>query len=205
MKVSAAVRAHPDRKHLVDELLEALDRPAEVAWDRRNDDWDTGVRAWQAHDPGADWHLVIEDDAIVCRDLLAGLERVADLVPAESVLSLYLGNNPAWEKRMRIEAGRTDAALVPMRTLVWGVAIALPVATIDDMLAWCEHNRTSSNYDHRIAQYYEKRLKWRAYYTWPSLVDHRQVSSLLGHPDGRHAARFLGADASAPDVSWTVR
>lgn len=199
MRVSAAIRAHPSREDLVTELCGALDKPTEVVWDRHGDDWDTGVRAWRAHDPDADWHLVLEDDAVVCRDLLTGLERMLDLVPDESVVSLYLGDNPTWKTEMTRRAGATGTALVPMRALVWGVAIAAPTATITDMLDWCEADHTSP-YDHRIGRYYERRLGWPAYYTWPSLVDHRQVPSLLGHRGGRRAVRFIGADASALDL-----
>lgn len=205
MRVSAVIRAHPKRRDLVDELLATLDRPAEVVWDRRNDEWDTGVRAWQAVDPDADYGLVIEDDAIVCRDLLAGLEKALEHVPAESVVSLYLGNRRPYQhrvKQMVTDANSADVSWIRTTSLIWGVAIAVPVSTIADMLTWCEWNE-HPNYDARVARYYATVLRWPTYYTWPSLVDHRQVPSLLNHPGERHAHRFVGEDASALDVDWS--
>ena len=49
-------------------------------------------------------------------------------------------------------------------------------------------------------------LKWRTWYTNPSLVEHRDGDSLVGHgttsPEGRRAHNFL-AEGSAADVDWS--
>lgn len=207
MRVSCAIMAHPARSDLVAELTTVLDRPSTVVWDRRNEEWDTGVRAWQAYDPDADWHLVIQDDSAVCSDLLTGLEEALEHIPAASVVSLYVGNTRPYQNRIvRIvdDANRQAAAWIRMKALIWGPAIAAPVSTIDRMLEWCEDNHVP-NYDNRLARYYEQVLRWPAYFTWPSLVDHRQVPSLLEHDvrGKRHAHKFLGAEASALDVDWS--
>jgi hypothetical protein len=39
--------------------------------------------------------------------------------------------------------------------------------------------------------------------TWPSLVDHRDVPSLVGHGGGRYAHKFIGENASALDIDWS--
>lgn len=209
MRLSCAVRAHPHRRDLVDALLQRLDLSDEhVVWDEKNDSWNTGARAWQAHDPDADWHLVIEDDAVVCRDLLAGVTIALERLPLNSVASLYLGNRTSSREIGRAAdwADREKAPWVQARTLVWGVAIAAPVASIPGMLTWCNGltRYDSRVYDTRIARYYAEILQWPAYYTWPSLVDHRQVPSLLrGGGEGRRAIGFIGEDASALEVDWS--
>src|SRR5690606_32431577 len=81
LRLSAAIMAHPIRKEQVKELQAMLDRPVPVAWGPNPEPspdpqrrWATRRAAWELHDPTADWHLVIQDDAIVCQDFLAGLE-----------------------------------------------------------------------------------------------------------------------------------
>lgn len=206
MKLSVAIMAHPARRHLVEDLTARLGIDAEhVVWDRYQDRWDTGVRAWQAHDPGSNWHVVLQDDALPCFDLLAGLRLALNHVPVESAVSLYLGDGSSnWRTKGAHDADRIGASWIRFRTLIWGVAIVVPTITIDDMLAWCEQH-PQPNYDTRVARYYEKALGWPAYYTWPSLVDHRRGPSLLDHPDDRKAYRFIGEHASALDVDWSPR
>src|SRR5690606_23750092 len=46
-RVSVAVMAHRARAGMVAELVERLDRPAEVVWDTLRSEWDTGSRAWE--------------------------------------------------------------------------------------------------------------------------------------------------------------
>lgn len=193
MKISVAIMAHRKRSAVVADLVERLGiEDDRVVWDRRSDRWDTGVRAWRHHDPAADWHLVLQDDAMPCRDLLPGLEAALDHIPAQSVVSLYLGSNGP-----RSLAAH-DPSWITFPRLIWGVGIAVPVASIDDMLTWCEQN-PQPNYDTRVARYYERAARWPVYYTWPSLVDHRQVASLLNHPNGRRARDFIGGHISALD------
>lgn len=206
MKLSVAIMAHRDRADLVADLLQRLELDeSHVVWDQGRDDWrqsvrewDTGRRSWQHHDPAADWHLVIQDDAIVCRDLIPGLSEALTQLRQESVVSLYSDGKRHW-MQMQQRADHLRQRWIRHRTLVWGVAMAAPVRTISDLLDYCERT-PSPNYDARIAAYYCRHLKWPAFYAWPSLADHRQVPSLLGHADGRHATKFVGEEASA--IEW---
>lgn len=208
MKLSVSIMAHSARSALVDDLVERLQiEPSRVTWDKESDRWDTGSRAWKNYDPDADWHVVIQDDAIVCRDLIAGFATALEYLPDECVASLYLGNNRPMRDRVRrivYDAQHEGASWVRMRSLIWGVAMAAPVASIDEMLSSCEYVY-HPNYDTRIALHYEGTKQWPAYYTWPSLVDHRQVPSLLGHKGARQAHRFLGETESALDVDWNAK
>lgn len=197
--------AHPSREDLVADLVGQLDRPVEMVWDRYQDRWDTGVRAWQAHDPDADWHLVIQDDALACRDLIAGLECGLATITEPAVVSCYIGDrHPGVHAIKRAEDQLEPGSWVVLGSLIWGVAIAVPTSTIADMLTWCERNH-HPNYDARIARYYSTWAALPAYYTWPPLVDHKPTPSLVGHPDGRRGYRFLGAQQSALDLDWSDR
>lgn len=205
IKLSVSVMAHAKRAHLVPELAERLGIAEEqVVWDRHNNRWDTGRRAWEAHDPTATHHLVVQDDAVVCRDLRAGLERGLAHVPAEAIVSPYVGTRrPMVQKVINATRAATEAraSWIVMRGLNWGVGILAPVPVIADMLPWCDQ-QTYPNYDRRVGRYFLEVLRWPTWCTWPSLVDHRTVPSLCGHGGGRQAHHFLGEDASALGVDW---
>ena len=211
MRLSAAIMAHPARDAHVTELQAALDRPVPVAWDsnpvpsadpeRR---WATGRAAWEAHDPDADWHMVIQDDALVAPDLLAGLERALTELGPEGLVSAYTGAGRAHQgavKRALYHAGRLGHSWLSTWSLNWGVAIIAPTHTIGGMLEWCSA-RPGRNYDLRIGQYYRDIQGWRTWHPYPSLVDHRDdVDSLIGHGAGRIAHRMHSG--SALDIDWS--
>src|SRR5690606_31733722 len=81
--------AHPARRAWVTELHDQLG-PVPAAWDQRNNEWDTGARAWRLHDPDADWHLVLQDDAILCPNFADRLHATLAQAPTGPV-SLYIG------------------------------------------------------------------------------------------------------------------
>jgi hypothetical protein len=203
-RLSAAVMAHPRRAGYVDELLDALDRPAEVVWDQINDRHDTGVRALEAHDPAATHHLVVQDDAVVCRDLIAGIEQALKHCPQNVPLCLYVGRVrpfPREVERLVAEAGDAGASWLTMRGIYWGVGIVVPTADLADLTAWFRTS-TVTNYDRRVSTWYQVH-NLDIWYPWPSLVDHRGDESLIdGHGSGRFAHRFVGTDRSALDVDW---
>lgn len=188
-------------------LALALGDGTAVVWDQNGDAWDTGRRAWETHSATADWHVVIEDDAIVCPDLIAGLGKALEHVPTEAAVSLYVGTTRPDGRRVTAavaQAERAGAAWIVMRDVNWGVGIAVPTAVIPDMLAHAE--RVDSRvYDHKLAEFfrYQHVPVWC---TFPSLVDHRdEEPGLVRHtvpPSGpRRAHRFL--PGSALDVDWS--
>jgi hypothetical protein len=204
--------AHISRTSFVDELVEQLGRPVHAIYDvdppsrepaRR---WATGARAWTAAAAdGAGWTLVLQDDAVACQNLLAGLELALDQLRAPAVVSPYLGaGRPVTihVHRATDVADRLGHSWIRMGSLYWGVAIALPTRVVPEMLAWCSRAELRPvPYDMRISKYVREVLHWPAVYTWPSLVDHRDAPSLVSHSaPGRVAARFHRG--SALDIDW---
>lgn len=207
LKLSVVVMAHQKRAGYVPELLERLDREVEVVWDRRNDRWDTGSRAMLAHDPAADYHLVLQDDAVVPPDLLAGVERALRERPAVGdgkPVSLYLGRHSAF--RHAVDAMGDDVSWVTINGLNWGVGIVMPTALIGECMKWCRPRHDVPNYDKRISRWLETK-RMETWHTWPCLVNHRESPSLVpgrGYR-GRVASRFVGEEVSALDVDWSGR
>lgn len=214
MRLSAVIMAHPVRKDTAEQVQAALDRDVEIVYDTEPEPssdprqrWATGRRCWEAADPAADWHLVLQDDVHVAEDLLAGLEAALDVLGTEGLVSAYTGTGRPDQrnvKRALAVADQHGHAWMATRSLNWGPAILAPVETIPDMVKWCSHSsKAKANYDYRIGRYYRDVLKWRTWYTVPSLVEHRGLPSLVGHDSGpvRHAHRFH--TGSALDVDWS--
>lgn len=206
--ISVAIMAHPKREQWIPDLADALDIEPTVVWDERNDRWDTGRRSLLAYDPGASHHLVVQDDAIVCRDLVAGLERIAKVAGAHPV-GLYMGrvrpNRPRVQRQVD-QARRAKTPWVTMPGPWWGVGIMLPTDDIEAVVSFGDQRRDIGNYDRKIGRFYERR-KIDCLYTAPSLVEHRHgrgnPSLIAGRTAlNRRAWWFIGEDASALDVDW---
>lgn len=196
--ISVAIMAHRKREKYVDELLRSLDHPAEVVWDIDNDRWSTGSRALLAHPPEATYHLVLQDDAIVCKDLVAGLyERLEEEVPSQCPVCLYAGVYRKFIHTMNVEYFRAPFGWMVSPGILWGVGVLIPTCDISLILDYCK-DLPEPNYDMRISRYYERVKQCGVWYPIPSLVDHRDGPSLVaGRRGGRRAWKFVGRDASA--------
>lgn len=213
MKVSASIMAHPDRGAEVDTLRRSLGTShgvTPVAWDDEgppsgNGDrvWRTARRGWELADPGADWHVLMQDDAKPCADFLTGLERALTFVPQEAVVSPYLGtgrNVPIRWEAMARAADTAGAHWVRSSKLMWGVCIVLPVALIPEMIRYADRRHGVPD-DMRVAGWAEKtgRPVW---YPWPSLIDHLSIPSLTKHKARERVARRWHG-GSALEINWT--
>jgi len=205
-KVSVAVMAHPRRAAMVEDLLASIGGHVEVAWDQENREWETGRRALLAYDPSAEWHVVVQDDAIVCGDFRASVAHLAARHTESEVIGLYLGAvRPygAAVERAVTAAERAGASWVLSERLMWGVGTAFPVAALDALVHAADRARPAE-YDFRLSVAMRV-TGMTARYSLPSLVDHRQGPSILNHPDNaRHARRFIGSDTSALDLVWST-
>src|SRR5690606_21305294 len=98
VKLSASIMAHRKRQAEAEELQASLDRDVPIVYDPEPEPskdpaqrWITGRMAWEAHDPGADYHLVIQDDALACADLISGLEKALDVLGPKGLVCAYSG------------------------------------------------------------------------------------------------------------------
>lgn len=203
MSLSCTIMAHPSREAMVDELLASLDRPVSVTWDRINDRHDTGIRSIEAFDPACSHHLVLQDDAVICGDLIAGVERALRYIPQDEPMSLYVGKVKPFAREISRAVAQADgASWLTMQGIYWGVGIVLPTVDIPDLAAWYRTaGRHVKNYDRRVSTWYALRDA-TVWYPWPCLVDHRDADSLVrGHGRGRFAHSFL--EGSALEADWT--
>lgn len=207
VRLSVAVMAHPSRAVMVEDLVARLGADVPVVWDEINDRHDTGIRAIQAADPDSTHHLVIQDDALPCRDFLAGTVAALAQVPADHPVSLYLGTVKPFGPAVRRVLARAQpgTAWVRMGGPYWGPAIVLPTVDVPALGDWwIGAGAAWTNYDRRIQRFYASR-GIDCLYSWPSLVEHRGDQSIVhpGSSPGRVAHRALTPEQSALDVDWS--
>jgi hypothetical protein len=203
MKLSVAIMAHPTRKAFVDELLPQLPG-AVVVWDERNDRWHTGRRSMLAFSARADWHLVVQDDALLCKDFL-GQVREALAEVADGPAAFYCGRSGQFGSSSSFDAlnnaFRKGERWVKAPGPFWGPAVAVRTVDIPAMVRWCDRRPDIPNYDRRMSRYFHH-LKRDCWYSVPCLVEHRvgaENPSLVvgrGNSRGRTAALWfpLGRD-----------
>lgn len=207
-RVSVALMAHPRRAKFVTQLRRKLDCASVVAWDRRNNRWDTGRRALLSYDPQATHHCVIQDDAVVPHHLMRGVAQALSQVPVAAgtptPLCLYTGRTERFRPQLdRLTKRDPVPGWLRMSSVYWGVGLVFPTELIKPMVAWADRQKHIANYDLRIGA-------WMAdqgiavWYPFPSLVDHRSSPSLVPGriSRSRRAYRFVGKDASLLDYKF---
>lgn len=203
--LSVAIMAHPKRQAFVEDLQGHFPE-AEVVWDRRNDRWDTGRRSLLAFDPKASHHLVIQDDALPCRDLLPALEQAVKH-SGEHPLGLYVGH-ASMDVLNAVKAAREDGGppWLAMEGPWWGPGIVFPTEQIRDIVAWGDNQPRIPNYDRRITRFYASR-GIECWYTLPSLVDHRpgevNPSLVPGRTSLNRVAQWFIGDGSPLEIDWS--
>jgi hypothetical protein len=193
MKISIAIMAHPNRAEFIPYLqgkIGTFPVSVPVAMDDGCGIWENAKRAWRMFDPMADYHIVIQDDAIICNDFLARAIAEIEAHPKHA-FSFYFGN------RVRFQATAEKAVRqngIAMNWLSWGVAVCLPTKVIPAMISFCDllPPRYAKHDDTKIAKFLES-IKMPVWYPMPSLVDHRDIKSLVASDPagGRKAYKFI--------------
>jgi hypothetical protein len=199
--------AHKKREHWVPDLEVQLPG-AKTVWDRKNDRWDTGARSLMAFDKDAEWHMVVQDDALLPPDFFDGVKRMLQHVPPNHPVGLYYGRfRPRAQETagLTTKARRENASFIVHNGPWWGVGIVVPTVHIRDIVRWGNANQQIPNYDRRISRWYGTQ-GIPCYYTVPSLIEHRTEDnpSLVPGRTGtnRRAWEFVGP-RSALEVDWT--
>lgn len=190
ISISMSVMAHPSRAEFFPYLSRCLgDVPFSIDKDNRGV-WENCKRAWRQYNRDADYHCVIQDDAILCEGFV---EKATEFVKKHHVenedraFSFYFGNRSADldQAKRAMQVGWTVK-----RVPTWGVAICLPVKLIPEMLEFCDTLYERQD-DTRIGKFLKHR-DIKVYFPMPSLVDHRiELKSLVGDPGHYRRARFF--------------
>jgi hypothetical protein len=187
MKISVAIMTHMDRRQNAKALKAKLDtmwfEEVKLIYDTGIGEWDTGERAIQYGEGLVDWHIVLQDDAIIDDAFFENVYCALLNVPERSLVSFYLGKVKPYSDRVKLvfnRAIKVDASWISGSTLLWGVGIAIPTEQIPNVLVHARYYPRLL-YDRRVGQYYLSK-KMKVYYTTVSLVDHDYtLPSLTGH------------------------
>lgn len=209
VKLSVCILAVPERRQRARRLREQVGAPGsnvEIVFDeRREGPWVAGQRAWERRSRDATHHLVLEDDAVVCRDLYLGAKAMLRAVPDAPVM-LYATTPPGADApyRKAVEMGRHW-----VRTHgFWTVAPVLPVALIEPIIDWARsHTRPDwdDSYDKRLSVAVQV-LAIKSMVAVPSPVSHDwSIPSIRGHDHMKDLWQPIPAldSASALDIDWT--
>jgi hypothetical protein len=202
-RVSFTVMAHPKRKEWAEDI--ARDIGCDITWDEKNDRHDTGLRAIKACDLSADWHVVIQDDVILCEDFVSTLTEACKFANPLSPIGLYYGGSGGVRSAHvspHLRAMEVGANWIIRKGPVWGPGIVYPVSTIPNLVKHFESSAVE-NYDRRVMRYYQS-IEQDCWYTVPSLVDHRQEDnpSLCGHDRPNRTARLFAGPQTPSVLRW---
>ncbi len=201
--------AHPKRRKQAEALFVQLLKydfeKVGIVWDQINDEWHTGDRALRFGVNKGDWHVVIQDDAILTPDFYTNIQGCVNSVPTKTLISLYTGTARPLADRVKLAVDKSqDGGWLNFYMLLWGVGILLPSNQIEPMLDFVNEPRYADTlYDQKVGIFYQRNML-PIYYTVPSLVNHDDdLGSLLNHgqtPEPRVAHRL-----ATGVITWTNR
>lgn len=196
MKLSISIQAHESRAEYFPHLRERLgDVPflVDVAGEKNLGCWLNNRRAWLAYDKTADFHVVIQDDAVVCKGFKEKAEAfIRTHYRPNRAFNFFLGkqergttnNDAVFKNALR------DGYTVNKRN-AWGVAICVPTKLIPQMIAFCDKFVNIPQDDVRIGKFLFA-VHYDVCYPVPSYIEHRIGKSLVGNDSiGRQAYKYI--------------
>lgn len=197
MNISIAIASHPNRAKQAKALFEKLNKQGfyHISLNTQYDadishklQWDTMTYSWQSCFD-SDWHIVIEDDAIISDNFYYNVRQALENVPDKNAtVSFYTGKVKPFPYKVEDavkEANKENASWIKFNRICWGVCIAMPTRRVANMNLYLNSRYMNTPYDQRISTYHQiKGLP--VYYTNPSLVDHDyKLGSLYSHQDNK--------------------
>lgn len=185
---------HPKRFKNFSRMLDQLGDPSvPISVDNGIGLWGNCKQAWLLYDPTADFHVVLQDDAIICKNFKKlATEFIEKYNRPNRAFNFYFGTRANFNKNILAD-GKT-AGFITLQRNCWGLAICLPTAEIRQMVEECDIMKHIPQDDIRIGRYLAKK-KFDICYPMPSLIDHEAGESLVGDQGRfRKAVWFIDND-----------
>ena len=214
--IVARVQAHPSRRQIRQRLLDGLvGIPTEVV----ETDFDP-PNPWQGYraclesvtDVDCSHVLILQDDAVCCRNLPLAVEQIA--VHADVPGCLFLPMVSATKKDALAAGARGERYVeVLPRGFLPVVAVLWPKAKAMDFLEWGRDphelvrrngQRLQQRSDDAMGYLWMRSRRQRALATIPCLVEHPDdvPSTIARRPGGRTALFWHGSEWDAMSVDW---
>lgn len=203
MKISVTVMAVPSREPQAEYLRTILSympfADVSVTYDMaykgtHDSEWENGKNSLLAGVGKGDYHVVIQDDAILTPHFYENIEGAIKNCPdRRCMISLYTGKARPFPKRITAAVEKAyHATWLRHYLLIWGVGIIIPTDHIPHLIEFVDDR--DEPYDTRIGIFYQ-RNRLPVYYTMPCLVDHDDEigTAIPGHgtePGARVAHRL---------------
>lgn len=180
MKISVTVMAVPSREPQAEYLRSILElmpfSDVSVTYDtaykgNHDSEWQNGKNSILAGLGKGDYHVVVQDDALLTPHFYENIEgAIANCPGGKALISLYTGKARPFPKRITAAVEKAyHATWLRHYMLIWGVGIIIPTDHIEPMLEFVEDY--DEPYDTRIGMFYQRNMM-PIYYTMPCLVDH---------------------------------
>ena len=187
-RVSVSIMMHPSRKKYLPYLKKKLGNvPVAMATDASI--WNTCKKAWLLFDPKAEYHFVIQDDAIIGKNFY---EHVEGLISngSEYVYNLYLGK-PRFRSAVK-RAKDKKKGYIRKSNIHHEIALGFPTKHIEKMVKYVDQINTAENINHdKTINRYVRENNMVVFFPLPSLIDHRAEESLHTMNRGHYKAKAL--------------
>jgi len=152
--------------------------------------WANCMRAWSMHDKSKDFHLVIQDDAIICENLLERIEDLIKKTTGNYAYSLYFGDELATTTEEKTKS--QQEGFIIRNLLNSGVAIMLPTSKIERIMKIA--NRNNTNIDDANIGSALQQLGMKTIYPVPCFINHRsckETSSLVTRGESERTSKYF--------------
>lgn len=189
MSVKIGVVAHISRLAEAEQLADKVDATVISFDDGLMGCTKNHIKVWtNLVQHGADWLVVLEDDAVPVDGFREQLDAALASAPA-GIVGLYLGTGypRAWQRFIKKALQHKDAHYVLSTHVLHAVGTAIRFELVEDMLrwvTWMSQEQRQWPVDEQITEW-ARRRGHRVAYTRPSLVDHGDLPTLVSHPDGQ--------------------
>lgn len=186
--------AYHTRSHYIPYLQKKLGGNIPVAMDNGEKGlWKNCKDAWLMYDPTADWHLVLQDDSIVCDDFIKRSKELLNQVGYQNyIISFYAGVRMKSHLDKAISNGHNKVAHFKITN---ENALCMRTKYIQRMVNYCDNRNAKTD---KYIQSWARRNGIRILYPIPSLIDHRSDTSIYRtkynkpNPDNiRHAVYYV--------------
>lgn len=173
MKLDIVIMGHVSRAEQHKYLQEQLGAYTKFSIDDGTlGTWGNCKRSWNMIDPKSDYGLVLQDDAILTEKFINKASTFISKHKGQTI-SFYYGRRPATDHYARnAKDGYFDM------DLAHGVAIAMPTFEIPSMIRACDKYPEIMTDDMRMKRRL-KALGRRCRYSYPSLVNHARLPSIV--------------------------
>lgn len=221
VRLSVCIQHHPDRPDLPRRLIRSL-RPGRAAFKNLHaplievvtdpdpgaarNPWRTARLCWQRTPDSCTHRLLLQDDALPCRDALLHVVHALTARP-DRVTSFFLGQYPSDAWRAQLVASQRCAAWVMGTWVSWVpcVALAIPRRLCASLAAFDDGTQPVADDDVVGRWARDNRIPW--YATIPSLFDHDDSAPSLmrdRYSRGKRSASCWIGNEDPGLIDWSI-